>query len=442
MQLKFRHARRVFDSGIRLQAVQWFGVQPPQWTCLHVFERIVVFRLSHGSLGALGLQSPHAMTEHTAICHRLNFWYDHLWSALKSHTQRFVLGGQSELETAVATMLREHGVFTNRVLDRTKSVLQQLGQQPVTQALRSARPWAALKALANEHTPKIRLIWEDEFSHVVKSRTGKDNKFGTKKKTSRPQQSAVFTPQDVAFPEGVFCQQSGAPLAQIPARNISPNAKGVAVLSEAELQPYSQQNTISKESLAFLVLAPFSQEIQMQGETIRFPAQSTATSEPVLLSAVLIQKGASPVTRLTPKQPVCVDTVPTQTLKILLYRDQAPKGWEEIVDRPVKAILDILPCLRLCKMPDCHCQGWHPTDEDAAEPILDIWQRDWMTQHFKRSKPAEAAIFSCMMRVTAKAFQAVDSQSGTTGLYIEARAHDGRSQDERFHTVWLPKIIL
>ena len=133
-------------------------------------------------LGALGLQSPHAMTEHTAICHRLNFWYDHLWSALKSHTQRFVLGGQSELETAVATMLREHGVFTNRVLDRTKSVLQQLGQQPVTQALRSARPWAALKALANEHTPKIRLIWEDEFSHVVKSRTGKDNKFGTKKK--------------------------------------------------------------------------------------------------------------------------------------------------------------------------------------------------------------------------------------------------------------------
>ena len=90
-------------------------------------------------------------------------------------------------------------------------------------------------------------------------------------------------------------------------------------------------------------------------------------------------------------------------------------------------------------MPACHCQGWHPTDEDAAEPILDIWQRDWMTQHFKRSKPSEAAIFSCMMRVTAKAFQAVDSQSGTTGLYIEARAHDGRSQDERFHTVWLPK---
>eukprot|EP00435_Cladocopium_sp_Y103_P060497 s532_g22.t1 len=350
------------------------------------------------------------MTYHDAVGHRTRFWaHVYLTQSVEAVHLPQVLGGQTELETAVAAMLREHGVFSSRVVERAKSVLQQLGAQAVTQAIRSTRPWAALKSLANSQTPRLRLIQEDEFSQVVKARTG------------------------------VFCQSSGLPLAQIPARNISPNAKGVVVLSEAELQPYAQQKQISKDSLAFLVLAPFTSELQSQGETIRFPAQCTATGEPVLLSAVMLQRGASPVCRLTPKQPVQVDTIPTQTVKILLYRDQCPKNWDEVVDRPVKAVLEVLPNLRLCKQPDCHCPCWHATENDVVEPILDIWQRDWLTQHFKRAKPGEAAIFSCMMRITAQAFSTIDPQSGTSGLYIEARAHDGRAQDERFHTVWLPK---
>eukprot|EP00435_Cladocopium_sp_Y103_P064723 s31_g26.t1 len=387
---------------------------------------------------ALAETAPTSLSSTSALGLRLQFWQFILSQSAEMSTDLVRLGGQTELETAVAAILREHGVFTSRVTERSKTLIQQLGAQPLTQALRSTRPWAAIKSLANAHSPKIRLILEDEFNQVVKSRSGKEGPFGTKKR-AQPKQAAVFTAQDIAIPEGVFCQQDGTPLAQIHARHISSSARGVVVLSEVDLQPYVQQKQVSKESLAFIVLAPFASALQELGETIRFPAQSVATGEPILLTAVLLQKGSSPVCRMTPPKPLSVETIPTQTIKLLLYRDQVQSAWEEVVDRPVKIVLDLLPSLRLCKQPDCRCACWHPTDSQPVEPILDIWQRDWLTLHFKKSKPLESAIFTCMLRITAQAFATVDTQSGTGGLYIEARAHDGRAQDERFHTVWMPK---
>ncbi len=39
-------------------------------------------------------------------------------------------------------------------------------------------------------------------------------------------------------------------------------------------------------------------------------------------------------------------------------------------------------------------------------------------------------------------FEIVAKQSGTDGLYCEARSQDGKRQDEEFHTVWLSKRTL
>eukprot|EP00435_Cladocopium_sp_Y103_P012055 s1587_g3.t1 len=128
----------------------------------------------------------------------------------------------------------------------------------------------------------------------------------------------------------------------------------------------------------------------------------------------------------------------TETVKILAYRDQVDSSWDEFCDRPIRAVLDALPCLKVCKIPDCKCASWHPMDA-ASEPILDIWQRDFLTIHFKKTKAREAAIFSCMLRITAEAFSQVSPLSGVAGLYIEARSQDGKMQDPQFHTVWLNK---
>eukprot|EP00435_Cladocopium_sp_Y103_P008654 s711_g2.t1 len=252
---------------------------------------------------------------------------------------------------------------------------------------------------------------------------------------------AMFTATDITIPEGVFCQPDGSPLRQLQVRNLTPNSKGIVVLSEAEIQPYLPQKSISKEGLAMLVLAPFTEAMHQYGEQIRFPAQCIQTGEPVLLNAIIVQKGQMPVRRSTPATPIKVDTVTSQTIKVLAYRDELTGSWADFADRPVKAILDALPCLKVCKVEGCSCECWHPSS-DMPEPILDIWQRDFLTIHFRKSKQREASLFTCMFRLTADAFAQISSLSGIAGIYLETRTPDGKGQDPEYHTVWLNKSSL
>lgn len=357
-----------------------------------------------------------------------------------------ILGGhQSELEVALQAILKEHGVFPDRLVDRTKQMIDTIGTSSLLGALRSNRPWAAIKQLANQCNPKMRLIQEDEFQKIVQSRTSQNKAIGTKKnqKGDRNTPSHKYLlPADVMVPTGVFTQQNGQAVPHLNIEQVSPNVKGIVVATESEYQPYASQKQISQEGLAFLVLAPYSEELAALGEEIRFPAQSVATSEPVLLSAVMIQKGQQSVQRCLPKNQVQVAQIPTQTVKFLVYRDQFPQQWQELVDRPVKQILELIPEMRVCKNTECRCKAWRPDQHQGEEPILDVWQRDFLNIHFKKCKPSDSAIFTCMMRLTTECFEMVTKQSGTDGLYCEARSNDGKRQDEEFHTVWLSKHTL
>ena len=376
---------------------------------------------------------------------RFLFWQKTLSTPAQEVENIRFLGGQNELETAIAAILKEHGVFGPRVADRAKQVIQQIGAQPLTAALRSTRPWTAIKELANQQNPKLRLIQEDEFNQVVQARTKKDQTFSYKKKQFAPKRAvskAFFTANDISIPEGVFCQGDGTAIAQIQLRQVNPNARGIVVVSEQEVQPFLTQKQVSKDSLAFLVLSPYSEELANYGQITRFPAQCVATGEPVLLTAILIQKGALEVCRVAPKVPMQVDTVPAQTVKILVYRDQAGCNWDEITDRPVKYILDQFPAMRVCKKANCNCSSWHPDHEEGSEPILDIWQRDFLTIHFKKTRPTDSAIFTVMMRVSTHIFHMLSDNSGSQGIYLQARSPDGRAQDEKYHTVWLPKFTI
>ena len=355
----------------------------------------------------------------------------------------FILGGhQSELEVAIQAILKEHGVFPERLQERTKQLMEAVGNTNLLNALRSNRPWVAIKQLANQTNPKIRLVREDEFQKIVQSRASQNKSVGTRKNNKGDKSQPIsqyLLPADVVVPTGVFTQQNGQAVPHLDIQQVSPNTKGIVLATESEYQPYAGQKQLSSEGLAFLVLAPYTTETAALGEEIRFPAQSVATSEPVLLSAVLIQKGQQAVQRCLPKNQVHIAQLPTQTVKFLVYRDQFPNQWQDLVERPVKQILELIPEMRVCKNSDCRCKAWHPADNQGEEPILDVWQRDFLNIHFKKSKPVEASIFTCMMRLTKDCFEQVSKQSGTDGLYCEARTQDGHRQGEDFHTAWLSK---
>ena len=378
-------------------------------------------------------------TQSKATAWRHLFW-QRLFVRRQTDSAHIQLGAahSSELDTAVATLLREHGVATEQVVDRAKQVITRLGASSIQNALKSDRPWPALKALANSSSPPIRLIQPAEFQQVVKQRTRSDRQIKSKKQpkvaTEKPVQ---FVPTDLVIPEGVFCQMpDGHPLTHLKMRQVHPKAKGIVLCSAEEIQPYLSQTCISSEGLAFLVMAPFSKQIEESGVVLRFPAQSIATIEPVLLTAILIQKGAKPVQRSLPPTQLQVDQVPIRTLKLFLYRDQTCCDWSEVVKRPVKCLLETLQCLQQCKTDGCTCPKWH---EGEHEPLLDVWQRSFLTVHFTTVKPVDSALFTCAVRVIDGVASQLADLSGTNGIYIEPRTHDGKQHDLSTQTVWLPK---
>lgn len=367
-------------------------------------------------------------------------WYSNGYQSVVP--TQIVLGGQSEVEVALCAILKEHGVFMERVQERSRLILQKLGQQAVVGAMKSVRPWQSLKQMANMQTPPVRLIQDDEFQAVLKDRTKDGQPVKTQKKSvnvKKPRHDpVVFTPKDIHIPDGVFAQADGEILGHIGVRQVHPQARGVVLVQEGEWSPFRGQKTISSEGLGFLIMAPYSQEVMQLGQEIRFPAQSTNTGEPVLLSAVLIQHGSKEVGRCQPSNPQSIEQIDTQTIKVLLYRDQCQMEWKEVVPKPVKAVLSLVECLQTCNIPACQCNKSHKESNDV-DPIIDLWQRDFVSLHFQKTKPDQAAIFTCFMRVAKDKMPILLSQSGQEGIYIEPRQQDGRKMDDSYHTVWLNK---
>eukprot|EP00438_Fugacium_kawagutii_P027015 Skav232513 [mRNA] locus=scaffold1096:695968:701101:+ [translate_table: standard] len=384
----------------------------------------------------------HPMQVTRACQWRFLFW-QHLLTQPVMFTGYIPLGGHpSEIETAIAALLREHGVFPDRVMDRAQQVIQSIGASSIHQLLNGPRPWQALKDRANRQHPRLRLIHEDEFAQVVKGRA-KDKPIATQKQSHKSNKMAVppvmITPADIAIPEGVFRQSDGTIVGQLQVRQINPTSRGVVVLTEQEFQPYQASQPLTKEGLGMLIPVPCTPDLQKLGQLVGFPVQSVASGEPMLISAVLIQRGQMEVSRCTPQQQVQVEQIQTKTVKVMVYRDQCPTDWEQVADKPVRCILDLWPGLKICKTQGCKCDAWHQGDTEH-EPLLDVWQRDFLNLHFKKSRPSEAALLVCMMRVTTEAFTFLQRSSGQAGIYIEARSHDAKQQDPSLHTVWLSKM--
>jgi len=352
----------------------------------------------------------------------------------------FVLGGQSELETALQAILKDHGVFVDRLAERTAMLMRTFSHQNLAAAFQSPRPWQMLKHMASSNKPPIRLVQEDELQATIRARTKDKKSVQAKSKKVASQVTQVHVhPEDINIPHGIFCLQTGEPLVQISTQQLGQTSKGVIAFTEHEVQPYLQHAPAAASGLGFLVLAPFSEATAQRGQVIRFPVQSKLTSEPMLITAVLIQRGSVSVVRNVPSKPQSVEQIDTQAIKCLLYRDQIPDAWGNIIAKPVKYIIDKVDILQVCKLTQCSCAKWHPAGNQVESPILDVWQRDFLTLHFQKVRPSDAQIFVVAMRVTTDVYQTLFHLSGNQGIYFEPRTDDGRSQDPKYQTIWVPK---
>ena len=370
-------------------------------------------------------------------------WRHLFWQTLVTTprgAQRFVLGGQSELETALQAILREHGVFPSRLSERTAQLIKSFPAQSLSSAFQSSRPWQTLKQMASNHKPPIRLVLEDELQTAIRSRAKDKKSVQARSKAPAGVQAPLHVkPDDILIPHGIFRLQTGEPVSHISPQQLGQNVHGVVAFTEPEVQPYLHHAPAAAVGIGFLVLSPYSEAIAQQGQIVRFPVQSKVTSEPMLVSAVLLQRGAVQIVRNMPAQPAAVEQVSTQTIKCLLYKDQLQDQWQSVISAPVKFIIGMVEALQVCKLPECSCPKWHPHTQKSDTPILDVWQRDFLSIHFQKIRQSDAQIYAVAMRVTAEVYSDLFAVSGNGGLYIEPRSDDGRGQDEKYHTIWIPR---
>ncbi len=370
------------------------------------------------------------------------FWQNELTKERVTHHSVVILGGHGdEVITAVASLLKEHGVFNERVIGRANEAIEAIGRNQIIQAIQGSRPWVALKQLANQKSPQFKLVREDEFQAVLQARAKSGKPVGHKRNHKEPGSHRFSVqPDDLHVPPGVFVQDDGTPIHQIGIGQIGAVGNGLVVCNEKEVQPFLETSQITEAGLAFAVVDPSSSFVQHYGQPIRFPANCRQTGEPVLISAVLVQRGKQQVGRSIPQHPMKVQEVDVSTAKVLVYKDQVECDWEVFSESPIKYVLQQVQCLAACKKTNCSCKSWHPANDPGNEPLLDVWNRDFLTQAFRKCRAGEAAMFACAIRIRTDVFPQVLNASGNGGVYIEPRNDDGKGHSSNFHTVWLNKM--
>ena len=411
-KIRARPMETIFDNDCGFQAVAWLA----QEISGNAFE---------GVTPALAMEMRHEF---------------HQAQTDEARMPPILLGGTQEVAFALGTILREHGVFDDRLQDRVNTVLDSLGSTAVHNAILSTRPWAAIKQMANQQKPRLQLVLQDEFDKIRHDRAANakpigDKSLKTSKRPARVIPQITITPQDIVLPHGVFKQKDGELLAQLSLKEVSPQAAGVVLGTEDELTPYMLRPTISSRGLALLIVNPSEGCVATHGETIRVPVACLSTQEPLIISAVIVQKGQIEVLRNRPESPMKVLEAPNAVVKILIYRDEAGSDWQDVVKAPIRWLLEQFPMLQACMKEPCQCAKTHRVE--TQEVILDLWGRNFVNLKFQKAPGETADIFACHMRIVQQAFDRLLSQSGHSGVYFETRSVDGKRDDGRFQTIWL-----
>ena len=338
--------------------------------------------------------------------------------------------GTGNIATELAELLGTKGVPATIADERAASVLSKIGRQPIAKAMRGQNAWKEIKQLANLASPKVQLVLPSELEAVVQDRIAKGTPFGDRKKKAPkvPQKPVLqLHADDIAIPDGIFRDANQASIKQIPIEAIGPEAQGVVVANAEQASPYLRfAKPVSKFALALIVVDYQNPLVFGAGEEIRFPARCEKTSEPVLLTAKVIQIGNVEVTRAAPANPSQVEEVSAVVIRTCTYRDElSHMQWDKFRARPIKYIVEDLPCLQP------HQQG--------ASPIIDVWDRQWLNEKLERTRPEEATLFCVCFRVEITDLQGAMQRPGKVAHYLEPRNPDGRGPHGSFRVIWINK---
>eukprot|EP00438_Fugacium_kawagutii_P016541 Skav227302 [mRNA] locus=scaffold2645:251397:254536:- [translate_table: standard] len=342
---------------------------------------------------------------------------------------RFGGTGQQDLTTFLQEILQQHGVPAESSSQRAQSVLETLGRQQVTQAMRSNQPWRDLKAMANHARPRVQLVMPGELSDRIQQRVANPQEFGSrrKKKAAAPQDKGQVQlhASDLRIPQGIFREQGGDLLQQIAVTALGPDTKGIVVTDFSQAAPYANlPRPFSKRGLAIVVIDSCP-ECEQLGQEVRFPATCERTAEPVIITARLLQLGQIPVVRHEPENVGVVEEVDTCVVRVLMYRDEHDQAWDTFLKAPVKHVINAFEQLQ--------------PRSDGTQRVIDCWDRQYLTLRLEKTKPQDADLFVVTFRLEGVDLKELLSCSGEASMYIEPRDVSGKEPALDYRVIWLTK---
>lgn len=342
------------------------------------------------------------------------------------------LGGtkHEEVKEQLQQVLLQHGVWKERVEERANHLINTIPITSLKNILNSPRSWQDLKQAANACSPPIKLIMSDELQAQIQIRTKTTNRIGNKNK--KVSQSHIVPDHiqveacDVEIPTGVFRQANGPLLGNIDVQNIGPNAAGVVIVDNNQAEAILRlKQPVTQNGLAIIVLANRTSASDHLVPAIRFPAMFKKTQEPIIISGFMYQLGKHQAIRHEPQEKLAIDYVQAEAIRCLVFRDQAGPLWEKMGGHPVRAIFDAEPMLT-------------SKNDEGQNVVIDVWDRQWYSKRFEKTKEQSADLFAFSFRVIATEVDTLLETSGSRGIYFEPRSACGRQPCESYHVTWLP----
>ncbi len=371
--------------------------------------------------------------------------------SLSSKCSRPWIWGQGTLDSssdsALIALLRQHGVPASEASERASQVCRALGNDKVQDALKKSSPWKELKWIANQCVPMFKLVRPHELQQAIETRAQSSLSVGTKalknKGHGKGKTSSTIDPGSVRITEGTFVTKSDQVVGQIPVSQIGPLQVGVVLATLDQALPYISQNRqVSLGGLAIIVLnmPDTPPGLPLIAEKVTFPAVCAANSEPLILTGSMFQLGASPVTRAVASNVMALRSIQTSVVKLAVYRDVLGLPWTDFVGRPMHHLLALLPQLTPCRDEGCStCQHWHGDDKEVRDPILAVWNRQWLSHSFAVVQPSDADFFSITLRIPSELEESVLALSGSNAVCVEPREQDGRQVSKAYQVIWLPR---
>ena len=362
--------------------------------------------------------------------------------------------GEKGWHVALGMLLQEHGVSADDIAARIAMLSDKLGEGPLSKALDAQVPWRELKWLANSKMPAVQIIRPAELQKaidrkvqmggVVGSRSQKKQakgKSGGKGKQSLPN----VDPASLRIEQGLFECGDGIPVNQVDLALVGPTSSGVILCTWSQAAPYLRTGKqISAGGLAMILVDVREgvDQCPLIAEPVRVPVICQANSEPALVDGVMYQLGSLPVRRRDAPDKFELVTVSSCVVKVMVFKDQVEGSWEQVVAHPLRYIFAHIPCLQACNDPDCigACEGWHSSDScQLADPILELWAKQYIRLNFQPVSPTEADVFQVMMRLPQCMQVQIQTYSGLYGVYLEPRGLNGKQPSDQFQVVWVPK---